>query len=194
MEGTLKPQKGSALGHRIRALRKERGWSLEQVSSKSGVALATLSRIENGKGTGTFRTHQRIAEALDIPLPELYKGLQDPDQEAILIKPESEEVQTFTYDEKSSAILLTRQVTSKQMLPQLVILQPQGKTALEQHAPGTERWLFGLEGSVEVAVGEQSYQLPPGGTLYFKASLPHQLHNRGPQAAKVISVTSPAVL
>ena len=56
------------LGGRIRALRKENGLSLEQLSAKSGVALATLSRIENGKGTGTFRTHRRIAEALQIPI------------------------------------------------------------------------------------------------------------------------------
>jgi quercetin dioxygenase-like cupin family protein len=156
--------------------------------------LATLSRIENGKGTGTFRTHQRIADALEVPLPELYRGLADPESEATLIEPASEEAETFTYDEKTSATLLTRQVTAKQMLPQMLILQPEGKTSQEQYAPGTERWLFGLEGTLEVTVGQKLYPIPAGGTLYFKASLPHQLYNPGADIARVISVTSPAVL
>ena len=82
MEGTVRTQTGIALGHKIRAFRKERNWSLEQLSAKSGVALATLSRIENSKGLGTFRTHQRIAEALALPLPDLYRDLEAPDADA----------------------------------------------------------------------------------------------------------------
>ena len=181
------------LGKRIRSLRKERGLSLEQVSARAKVALATLSRIENGKGGGTFRTHQRIAEAFDIPITDLYKGLQQPEQEATLIEP-TEEAETFTYDEKASAILLTTQVSSKHMLPQLIVLQPGGITSLEQYRKGTERWLFGMEGTVDVTVGSKSYRIMPGGTLYFRASLPHQFSNSLESVAKAISVTSPVAL
>ena len=191
MEGIIRIKRKPSLGSRIRALRKERRLSLEQLAVKAKVALATLSRMENDKGSGTFRTHQRIADALNLPIPELYRYLQDPEQEATLIEPGSEEAETFTYDENSSAVLLTRQISAKQMLPQMVILQPGGKTTLEQYASGTERWLFGLEGSLEVTVGEKRYQIDPGGTLYFKASLPHHFHNVNAKAAKVISVTSP---
>lgn len=182
------------LGGRIRALRKERGLSLEQLAEKSGAALATLSRIENGKGSGTFRTHQRIAEALDVPLPEFYRNLEQPELEAVAIHPESEEVETFTYDEKASSVLLTKQVSSKQMLPQLIILEPGGRTALEQYRRGTERWLFGLDGTVEATVGEKKFQITKGGTLYLKASHPHQFHNMGSSTARLISVTSPTAL
>lgn len=187
-------QLSGELGGRIRALRKERGLSLEQLAEKSGAALATLSRIENGKGSGTFRTHQRIAQALDVPLPDLYRDLEQPEMEALALPPESDEAQTFTYDEKASSILLTRQVSTKQMLPQLVILEPGGKTTLEQYRRGTERWLFGLEGTIEATVGEKRLQIVKGGTLYFKASQPHQFQNIGSSAARLISVTSPAAL
>ena len=181
-------------GTRIRTLRKERGLSLEQLAAKSTVALATLSRIENGKGSGTFRTHQKIAEALDVPITELYRNLQESEQEAVLIEPESEEAESFSYDEKASAILLTRQVSRKQMLPQLIVLRPGGKTALEQYRKGTERWIFGLEGAVEITVGSRKFRMTQGGTLYFKASLPHQFSNLDTSEVKLISVTSPTVL
>ena len=181
------------LGTRVRAIRKEKRLSLEQLSAKSGVALATLSRMENGKGSGTFRTHQKLAEALGLSLSELYQNLQLDDAEAHLLEPQSDEVEIFTYEERASAILLAKQISTKQMLPQMIILEPGGKTAVEQYALGTERWLFGLEGGAQVTVGSKSYKLLEGGTLYFKGSLPHRLENPSNRKAKIISVTSPVV-
>ncbi len=182
------------IGQRIRALRKGKKLSLEEVSKRSGVALATLSRLENGKGSGTFRTHQKIADALGVALPDLYRGLENSQEEAVLVKPEQEGAETFTYDEKASAILLTSQASTKRMMPQLIVLQPGGRTALEEYPHGTERWLFGLEGAPKVTVGEKEYRILKGSTLYFRASLPHRLFNTERSAARVISVMSPVVL
>ncbi len=182
------------LGARIRAFRKEQDLSLEQLSQKSGVALATLSRLENGKGTGTFKTHQKIVAALGLSIIDLYRDFEQPHEETVLLESESEEAESFAYDEKASAILLTTHVSSKRMLPQLLILQAGGKTALEQYRKGTERWVLGLEGEGEVKVGEKSHAISKGGTLYFKASLPHQFFNKGDSVARSILVTSPVVL
>lgn len=182
------------IGERIRNLRKQRSLSLEQVSAKSGVALATLSRIENGKGSGTFRTHRKIADAFGLALTDFYRDLQPQEQEASVLAAHSEEAESFTYDEKASAIFLARQISGKQMLPQMIILQPGGQTALEEYLIGTERWVFGLAGEVSVHVGEKSYPLSPGETLYFKASLPHRFENNGQAESRLISVMSPAVL
>ena len=172
------------LGDKIRALRKQAGWTLEEFRQKSGVALGTLSRIENGKTSGNVRTHAKLCEALGISLPELYKDVPLLDGDSEPITPTSEEVETFVYDEKASAILLAKQVMQKNMLPQLIVLQPDGHTHQEQNRPGCEKWLFVLEGEIEVVVGERRYRLKKHGTLYFKASAPHQLSNAGKAIAK----------
>lgn len=182
------------LGSKIRAIRKERGLSLEQLSAKSGVALATLSRMENGKGSGTFRTHRKVAEALGLTMPDLYQGLDSAQDETVAIDSKSGEAEIFRYDEKASAVFLAKQIAGKQMLPQMILILEDGATSAEQYPHGTERWLFCLEGTVQVRVGEQLVTLPAGGTLYFKASLTHQMKNTGAATAKVISVTSPSVL
>ena len=182
------------LGNRLRAIRKEQRLSLEQLAAKSGVALATLSRMENGKGSGTFKTHQKIAEALGLSLPKLYQGLDNMQEEPRVIDSKSNDAEIFRYDEKASAVFLAKQIAGKHMLPQMILISADGTTSLEQYPVGTERWLFCLEGAVDVEIGEQSVQLSSGGTLYFKGSLPHQMKNTGLVAAKVISVISPSVL
>ncbi len=182
------------LGSRIRELRKERGISLEELAKKSGVAVGSLSRIENGKGGGTFRTLEKVAEALRVSMAELYHDLEAPSRGAVLLRPDAKDSEAFTYDEKASAILLTDQVSKKNMLPQMVVLQPNGKTAKEQCPKGTERWLFGLEGAVDVKVGEESFRIAKGSTLYLDASLPHQFLNANRSVAKIISVTNPVIL
>ena len=59
------------IGKRIRQLRKERNMTLEDLSKKCGVALATLSRMENDKMTGTLDSHNRICKALGASITEL---------------------------------------------------------------------------------------------------------------------------
>ena len=175
-------------------LRKQRGLSLEQVSAKSGVALATLSRLENGKGPGTFRTHRKIAEAFGLSLTDFYRDIQPQEQETSVLAAHSDDAESFTYDEKASAVFLARQLSRKQMLPQMIILQSGGRTALEEYPLGTERWVFALEGTIQIFIGEKTYPLSSGETLYFKASASHHFENSQKTEAKLISVTSPAVL
>lgn len=182
------------IGHKIKTLRKQAGWTLQELSKKSGLALGTLSRIEQGKAGNTLTTHQKLAEAFGMSLPDLYKDVPLGNGDTEPIAPTSAEVETFVYDEKASAILLAKQVLQKNMLPQLLVLQPGGRTHQEQNRPGCEKWLFVLEGEIEVAVGERRYRLKKHGTLYFKASAPHQLSNAGKVTAKCISVTSPVGL
>lgn len=182
------------LGEKVRMLRKQAGWSLERLAQKSDLALGTLSRIENGKAGSNVKTHQKLCEAFGTSLAELYRGVPMVGGETAPISPTSEDAETFTYDGKTSAILMARQVMDKHMLPQLLILQSGGKTHLEQNRVGCEKWLFVLEGALDVQVDEQRYRLSRYGTLYFKASVRHQLSNPGKVVAKCISVTSPVGL
>ena len=183
-----------AVGEKIRTLRKQADMTLEQLSEKTGLGLGTLSRIENDKGGRNVETHKKLCEALGMTLAQLYQDVPVEEMESRPLALTSEEVETFVYDEKASAVLLAKQVLQKNMLPQLIILQPGGATHREQTRPGCEKWLFVLEGTVEAVAGEQRHRLSRYGTLYFKASVPHQLINTGNEVAKVISVTSPVGL
>src|SRR5689334_12280217 len=59
------------LGHRVRQLRAERGWSLEVLAGASGVSRSMLSQIEREQTNPTLAVTMRIAHAFAITLGEL---------------------------------------------------------------------------------------------------------------------------
>lgn len=188
------------LGQKLRQLRKQKKLSLMKVATASSLAIGTLSRLERDMGETKMPTYQKLCEVYGITLSELcqdvqlYKADGKGTEVPSPVAPSSPAVQRFTYNEKATAILLAQQVTDNPMLPQLIILQSGGKTHQEQTRPGCSKWLFVLEGAIEVKVGESTTPLRRYDTLMFKAHVPHQLSNRGKTVAKCISVTSPVGL
>lgn len=73
----------SALGGRVREIRKRRGHSQEALAASLGFDRAVLGRIERGAKNITVTTAARIANALDSSLEELFSGLPhyDPDDD-----------------------------------------------------------------------------------------------------------------
>jgi Predicted transcriptional regulators len=59
------------LGQRVRELRKERDWTLEQAARQAGLARSTLSKIENGQMSPTYDALRKLAVGLDISVPQL---------------------------------------------------------------------------------------------------------------------------
>ena len=66
------------IGHRIQALRRARGLTIDDLTERAGIALSLLTRIEQGDHDGNLVELQRVVEAMGC-------GLKD------LIRPEVEE-------------------------------------------------------------------------------------------------------
>lgn len=183
------------IGERLKRLRKSLDLTLDDIARKSGVGKATLSRIENNITAGTLKTHMKICEALNVNLKDLYEGLDVPQEEISAIgEKESDEAEVFSYDEKSKSIILTKNARKKNMLPQLLILEPNGKTHIEQNATGIEKFVFCTEGQIQINIDNKKYEIKKGTSLYFNSSLSHRFINIGKKLAKCLVVTSPVAL
>lgn len=68
METSIKP---GPVGTRLRQLRKENGWTLDEVTAKTGIAKGTLSKIENGRTKLRFTTVNQLASGLELPITAL---------------------------------------------------------------------------------------------------------------------------
>ncbi|MBI5149492.1 MAG: helix-turn-helix transcriptional regulator [Candidatus Omnitrophica bacterium] len=181
------------IGKRVQELRKLKNISLTELAEKSGVQIATLSRIENMKMTGTLESHMNIARALGVDITQLYTSIIREESKAEVTTPRSTP-DVFVHSEKSSYEILTSNVLGKRMMPVLLKIEPEGRTNTEQNRPGAEKFIFVLEGKIEVHVGEKAYSLSRSSSLYFDASLEHKFVNVGKTTARVICVGTPVAL
>jgi transcriptional regulator with XRE-family HTH domain len=66
-----------AIGQTIAANRAERGWSLRAFAETSGISLAYLSELENGRKEPSGATLEQLARAFNLPLADLLHQIAD---------------------------------------------------------------------------------------------------------------------
>ncbi len=178
------------LGARIRELRKEKKLTLVEISKKTGVAQATLSRIETGSMIGTVESHQKIADVIGVSLAELYAA-SDPRIEKTEHLKQDEERKITHHTKNVHVELLTQESSKKKITPLMVTLQPEAETAQEKSEHGVEKFIFVMEGDIKAVVNKEEFSLKAGETLYFEASLPHQIIN-GKKVSRLLMTVSPS--
>lgn len=65
------------LGSRWKLMRKARGLSRDEVAQRSGLAVDTIARAENGTFAASLTTMIKIAAGLGVPLPALLTDSYD---------------------------------------------------------------------------------------------------------------------
>jgi transcriptional regulator with XRE-family HTH domain len=179
------------IGNRVREIRKSKKITLIELSKQTGIAQATLSRIETGRMIGTVESHRKISEALGLALAELYGPLDRRYEEIQHAKTETP--RKVVHQGRGCTIeLLTQEVTKKKITPLLVTLSGNARTTTEHNDRGVEKFVWVLDGDAEVTVEKESYPLKEGESLYFDASLPHRLINPKSKTAKLFVAVSPS--
>ncbi|MGB0694052.1 MAG: helix-turn-helix domain-containing protein [Rhodospirillaceae bacterium] len=74
---TLTPTLDHRIGQSLKDLRRERGWSLEDLAKRTGVSRATLSRVEAAEVSPTTATLAKLCAAFGIQLSHLMLELED---------------------------------------------------------------------------------------------------------------------
>lgn len=64
------------IGDRIRLIRTERGFSIEELAEKADVNTTNLGRIERGETIPKLDSIEKIINALGITFEELFKNIQ----------------------------------------------------------------------------------------------------------------------
>lgn len=60
------------LGDLLRRLRKRHGWTVREMSDRSGIPFSTLSKVENGRLTLSYDKLQQLSRRLRIRMSELF--------------------------------------------------------------------------------------------------------------------------
>src|SRR3569833_2516183 len=66
------------LGAALKALRRQKGWTLAEVSRRTGFSVPTLSKVENDKLSLTYDKLIRVSEGMEVDISKLFTPVQAP--------------------------------------------------------------------------------------------------------------------
>ncbi|OGW97920.1 MAG: hypothetical protein A2Z81_00015 [Omnitrophica WOR_2 bacterium GWA2_45_18] len=142
---------------------------------------------------GSLESHMAIAKALEVDITALYTNIIKK-EDLLSLKTPKTMTDLFVGSEKSSYEILTSKIFSKKMMPILLKIEPNGRTNNEHNRPGTEKFIYVLDGKIDIKIKEETFTLGKNNTLYFDASADHYIMNKGTAVAKVIVIATPVVL
>lgn len=154
------------LAQRVKSLRAERGWSLDELARRSGVSRATLSRLENAEISPTASVLGKLCAAYGLPMSRLMMMV-----EADFPPLVTEAEQPVWTD---PAIDFTRRMVSPpaEALGGEVLecrLGPKVRIGYDAAPrPGLEHHLLLLDGGLRVTVDGRTHRLRPGDCLRYR--------------------------
>jgi transcriptional regulator with XRE-family HTH domain len=162
---------------RLRQLRRQRGWTLEQLAAVSGVSRSMLSQIERGRANPTLAVAYRIARAFDRTLADLVDEPGPGPRISLIRAPDP--AYRFRSDETCRIRTLYPMHLEKDVEFYEVWLAPGGVLRSAPHFARTRELLTVLKGKVAVTSGKDHCEVEHGDSAHYPADVPHAIENVG---------------
>lgn len=175
------------LSQRLRNIRVQRGYTLEQVAEMTGLTRGVLSKVENFRVTPSLATLSKIAQAFGMTMSELFEGLDEKPDMVVVRKDERLIVERDRPNSKIVYQALAHLRPNKIMEPFLLEVPP-GEARRQKLAHEGEEFLMVLKGQVDYEYGDQCFQLFEGDCLYEDGTTEHTLNNPSDEPALVLCV------
>ena len=175
------------LGKRVKKLRADRGWSLEELATASGVSRSMLSEIEREKANPTLTVTFRIARAFGLTLQELIESAEASASKIQVIRA-SDRAQVYRSDKQCEIRTLSPINLEKDVEFYEVTLKPGGALRSQPHFEGTREFLTVEEGCVRIESDQDTDELTKGDSGTYRADVPHAIVNTAKGPAVVFLV------
>lgn len=175
------------VGGRLRALRERRRLSIRALAEASGLAVNTLSLIENGKTSPSVSTLQQIAVALGVPITAFFEP-DEPHSRLIFLKVNQQHATHFPHGSISD---LGAGMAQRSIEPLLLMLNGNSESGSQPMLHPGQEFVLCLEGRILYTIESQSYLLEPGDSLIFESSIPHRWENPDATPSRALLVLCP---
>lgn len=189
--------KSPTLGRVMRDIRKRKGWTLKEMSAKTGIPVSTLSKVEHDRLTLTYDKLQQVSHRLDIRMSDLFAEDREENvppvtaRRSIATMDNAVQVTTDNYDYH----YLCTDLRKKRMIP--IVTRIRARSASEfgdlvrHHG---EEFIYVMEGRIEV-ISEyyDPVTLEVGEGIYLDSTMGHAyVVAEGCDEAVVLGVCSSA--
>ena len=178
-------REASAVGKRLRALRKEHDWTLAEVARKTGISVATLSKLENGRTHLNFTSVNKLAEGLGLTVTDLTNpktsttGLR-----SVTVGGQGTIFRTPDIDYE---VLCSDVANQNQGYLKAVVKAREFDPQLPWHRHQGQEFLYVLSGRLELHT--ELYEpllLKAGDSILFDSSIGHHYVSRGRKEAEIL--------
>jgi transcriptional regulator with XRE-family HTH domain len=175
----------ASIAGQVRGLRQVRGWSLDELASRSGVSKGMVVQIEGARTNPSIGTLCRLAEAFGVSIGRLIEAPAEPVVRVI----GADEPPALWHGQSGGTAHLLRGVND----PAFVELwrwrlQPGEQRSAEDHAPSTRELMHVLTGALTVRVEQTLYLVRAGETIDFRGDRPHEYRNEGSETVDLTMV------
>ncbi len=192
MEEIKEKLKALAIGRKIRSIRQSKGLTLEDISKRTGLSKALISRVENEQVSPPIATLLRIASALRVEISHFFSDKAAHHKVTVVrhheVSPSRESMIIEGMDAGYSYELLAFKKDNKHMEPFIVTfdIRERAEVPLQQHKG--EEFLHLLEGKLEFFTDEETILLEGGDSIYFDSNLPHGYRGLGEKQPRALVV------
>ena len=180
-------------GATLKALRLKRGWSLAEISRRTGLPISSLSKLENDKMELTLDKLLRIGTALETDLAQLIAPLGTPEvrtgsagRRSITRAGEGKLIESTT----GRYHYLAHDLLNKLALPMIIEVTARSLEEFGElnHHLG-EEFLFVLEGELDFYSSiYMPVTLKKGDSMYFDGNMGHAYVAVGQESCRILSV------
>jgi transcriptional regulator with XRE-family HTH domain len=164
----------------LRAVRRQRGLTLQSLAEQTGLTKSYLSKIERRQSTPSIAVALKVARALDVDVAQLFSD--EPADEKIAVDRAG--------DRKHSPeryVPLAPKVLGKSMSP--FVVRPTETSSDDPHPTHDgQEFVFVHAGRVDLDYGDRTIELAAGDSAYFDASVSHTFRAVGVAAAEIVVV------
>ena len=177
------------LGDRIRKAREISGLTLHDLSSRTGIGVDTLERVESNEMIPPLGELIKLGKAMEMKMG--YFISPGVDKPMTVVRSDSR-LAVSRYGKKRSEQYgyfyesLAPEKANRFMEPFLVTLVPADIKDLSSH--DGQEFIFVLEGEIGVQVGDEAEILQAGDAVYYDSNCPHLVKCAGDQSAKILAV------
>ncbi len=177
-----------SVGKNIKAIRKQKNITLQELARRSGLTKSYLSRIERSKKAPPYSTVNRIAMALEVEVAFLVSEKVEYVSDirlSITKRGKGKIVQTLgsSYGYEYEALGFTK--PGRNMQP-FIIKAAFDEKSIFQHEG--EEFIFVLEGKYGFIYDGKEYIMEEGDSAYFDSGVPHTARSLGEKRAKVLAI------
>ncbi len=163
------------IGSKIKDIRKSHNLKLGDLAEKSGISIAMLSKIENGRVFPTLPSLLQVLQTLNVDLNEFFADLKgDKEFPGYILKKRSEYRSIKKEDESigfNYQLILNQKIEQSSM--EISLLTISGNAQRSPVSTDGFEYLYLVKGNIQYKLDDKILDLEEGDSLFFNGKIPH---------------------